>query len=311
MEKNNRVLKPITRLLYGFLMAAGLLTVVVVFELVVRLLLPVKGYSPDSSVMVTNLAKNSGGSGAIIETADDFTKVLTNAHVCRVVEHGGVVSSIHNTGYVLSYKKSSLHDLCVIKVSNNLGTSATISNTYPQVLDDATVIGHPMLMPIILTSGKFSEKRLIHVGTGLRACTPEELTDPVLGSICAFFGGVPVIQAYEAQAISALIQPGSSGSPVFDVNKSIAGVVFAGSGEMAFGYIVPLEYIHMFLDNEIKTVEEQKPNTDSLFQTSSGSTVDKDEVKKRCQTINLNEKQKQACKEVLELLKSDDLIYSK
>jgi hypothetical protein len=165
-------------------------------------------------------------------------------------------------------------------------------------------------MPIILTSGKFSEKQIIHVGNGLRACTPEELTDPVLGSICAFFGGIPVVQAYEAQAISALIQPGSSGSPVFDSHKNIAGVVFAGGGEMAFGYIFPLEYIHMFLDDEIKMVEEQKPTSDSLSQNSSGSSVDRDEIKELCQAINLDQKQKQACREVLKLLKSNDLIYS-
>ena len=79
--------------------------------------------------------------------------------------------------------------------------------------------------------------------------------------ICVMLGGLPVIKNYEAQPISATIQPGSSGSAVFDSNGHIAGLVFAGSGDIGYGFVVPQEYVKYFVEEEVQFLQDQRPDT--------------------------------------------------
>jgi V8-like Glu-specific endopeptidase len=43
-----------------------------------------------------------------------------------------------------------------------------------------------------------------------------------------FVGGIPDIMQYDSTLVTATIMPGSSGSGVYNENKELAGVVFAG-----------------------------------------------------------------------------------
>lgn len=201
-----------------------------------------------SSVMIVRSDKRSGGSGTIIASSASESIILTNAHVCGVVDNGGTVITDDGSEHrVIMIRRSVLHDLCLIRVAANLGVNTRIAKSSPELYSSATIIGHPLLNPTTVTEGVFSKRNIIEVMTGVRPCTEEESKDQGTILICALLGGFPQVTTFEAQFVTAGISPGSSGSPVFNSKGELAGVVFAGSGENAPGYIVPLESVLNFL----------------------------------------------------------------
>lgn len=252
-----------------------------------------------TSVMITRLDGRSGGSGVIIESDDKGSKVLTNAHVCEVVQNGGRLKTETKIASVTSYQVSELHDLCLISTKSDLGVSTKVSSSYSEPFTPAIVVGHPKLLSTIVTRGHFSHYSTIQVMTGIRACTEEEVNSD-LGFVCMLLGGLPVIKTYETQVISATIQAGSSGSPVFNSEGEIGGLVFAGSGDLSYAFIVPQEYVLNFLESEIKTLKSLKPNY-TLDITESMKESRRSRVKKfmeKCESEELNNKVKEVCKSI-------------
>jgi len=196
-----------------------------------------------TSVRVYNQEINSGGTGSILKSSKSGSTILTNKHVCRLIEQGGYVEQSGRKYPVASYKKFSDHDLCLIKVDHNFGISLKISKTLAKASDDIYVSGHPHLLPHILTKGHLSDNMKIQLIIGVRP--DDECEYNVM--ICMILGGNPVLQNFDSQVISNLIQPGSSGSAVFNSKGEIVGVVFAGSGDLSFGFIVPQKYILYFM----------------------------------------------------------------
>jgi S1-C subfamily serine protease len=217
----------------------------------------------ETTAKITNFAGNSGGTGVVLESGPTASYVLTNAHVCGVVKYGGLVTTDAKQASVTSYKLSEIHDLCLITTNVDLGINTEVATDAPSVYSAAIVSGHPALLPTIITRGMFSGKEIIDIFTGMRECTEQDHENG-LGMICAFLGGFPVIRTYQSQVISATIQPGSSGSAVFNEKGQISGLVFAGSGALSYGHIVPLEYVNNFLDNELTTLKDQRPLDDSV-----------------------------------------------
>lgn len=213
-----------------------------------------------TSVMITRYDGRSGGSGVILSSSKNGSQVLTNAHVCNVIKNGGIVRSDYSKGVVKSFKVSAIHDLCLINTNNNFKVNTVVAQEAPDLYEDATVVGHPHLLPAIVTKGHFSQKDLITIMVGTRPCTIEDLTNEKNIAFCQFFGVVPIIKTYEAQIVSSTIMPGSSGSPVFNANGEIAGLVFAGSGDFGYGMIVPFEYISNFVEHELLSLPLQMPN---------------------------------------------------
>lgn len=227
---------------------------------------------PSSTVMITNMNGNSGGSGSVIHSDADSSYVLTNSHVCNVAEKGGLVKTNKGTSHtIMSYKQSKLHDLCLIKVAAQLPGKVTLSQRAPRMFEEATVSGHPSLFPNVVTKGHFSGNKIIDVFLGMRECTEKDIQDYEM--ICYFFGGIPMIRTYESVLVTATIMPGSSGSAIYNSNKELNAVVFAGSGELGYAFSVPFEYVNMFLNEEINTLPEQKVNyllsVDDIFNIQS------------------------------------------
>jgi S1-C subfamily serine protease len=225
------------------------------------------------TVMVTNMEENSGGSGSIIETSRDKSWVLTNAHVCHVLDKdGGFVKKEDGTKFLaLGYELSKTHDLCKIAVAADLGGTVKIANEAPKTYSDAIITGHPALLPNVINKGSFGERKVVHIVTSIKACTQEDAADPVNGVYCFIIGGIPVVTAYESVTVSAIIMGGSSGSAVLNANGELSGVVFAGQGSgLSYAFIVPYEYVSMFLkdsgdfikiplvDNENKSEETKQ-----------------------------------------------------
>lgn len=199
-----------------------------------------------TSVRIMNEEQNSGGTGSIIRSDDSGSTILTNKHVCRLVEQGGVVERSGKIYQVAQYKKFPNHDLCLIKITANLGVNLKVSETLAPESSRSIVSGHPSLLPHIVTVGHLSEKMDIQLVAGIKPCTNKDLADSP--EECFFFGGKPVMVDLEAQLVSNLIKPGNSGSAVFNADGELIGVVFAGSGrDFSYGLIVPQTFLSFFI----------------------------------------------------------------
>lgn len=232
-----------------------------------------------TSVMITRYDGRSGGSGVILSSSKSSSKILTNAHVCEVVKNGGIVRSDYAKGIVKNYKVSTVHDLCLITTNNNFKVNTVVAKDAPEIYEDATAVGHPHLLSTIVTKGHFSEKGLVTIMVGTKKCTVEDSSNPKFAPYCAFFGVIPIVKTYESQTASCTIMPGSSGSPVFNANGEIAGLVFAGSGDFGFSQLVPYEYISNFLEVELPNISAQIPN---YFQSEENDASEKLNIKKAC-----------------------------
>lgn len=215
------------------------------------------------SVMITNMSQNHGGTGVVIWSSPSESEVLTNSHVCAVVEKGGVVAGKAGTFMVAGYKRSGKHDLCMIRVEGNLKHDTVVAKRPPvEYSEQVAVSGHPALMPNVKTYGHFSGTRRIPVMMGFRACTLEEKEDKRKGIICYLAGGMPIIRMYQSQLVTATIMPGSSGSGVYNKDLELSGLVFAGQGDLGYGWIVPYQSVVNFLDKEQYDAEYIVPTND-------------------------------------------------
>ena len=211
------------------------------------------------SVKIVRNDGRSGGTGSILRSYASESEILTNSHVCEVIENGGMVITEKSTHRVTSYYQSNAHDLCIVKVAANLGMDTPVAQKAPESYTQATVSGHPRLLPNVVTKGHFSGRESIEILTKIRPCTADDMNgaDVVL---CAAIGGIPVITRYEAQLVTALIQPGSSGSAVFNDEGEISAVVFAGAGGLSYAFTVPYEQVANFVFRESVLADFKKPN---------------------------------------------------
>ena len=202
-----------------------------------------------TSVKVVSLAGNSGGSGVILSSTPFGSKILTNKHVCRVVERGGYVIHEGREYLIDTYKKYPKHDLCMLSVIYDFGVTTEVADSRPNEFSKASVSGHPGLMPPVLTKGYFSGRERIRLLVGFKKCT--EKTPSKYFLYCMIFGGIPIVESFQAQLVTATILPGSSGSGVFNKDGELSGLVFAGRGKgLMYAYIVPHEYLVDFIKSE-------------------------------------------------------------
>lgn len=202
-----------------------------------------------TSAMITINDKNSGGSGVILSSSEKESLILTNKHVCEVIQGTGLVTTSGKDYKIKQFKVYKKHDLCLIKIEANLKVNTVVATQDPPLYSHAYVSGHPSLLPHVLTDGYFSDKKQIEIMTDIRPCKDEEFETNAMQ--CIFMGGIPVIKKFDSQLVTATIMPGSSGSGVFNEQGEISGLIFAGSAQgLSYGFIVPLSYIQDFLKNE-------------------------------------------------------------
>lgn len=253
------------------------------------------------TVRIMNLEMTSGGTGSIFKSFDNATHILTNKHICRLIEPGGVV--LDNKGekhLVTHYKKFPDHDLCLIRVDGNMGIDLEVSGTLAKATAKSVVSGHPHLLPHIATVGHLTDQQDIQLMVGVRECTKEEMkTDPLL---CMFVGGMPVLETLTAQVSSNMIQPGNSGSAVFNKDGEIIGVVFAGEGgDFSYAFLVPqinilyfiqtahlLEFVAVGTPVDDKGVQDRVFNYDiAKCRDVKGKTESKyDSIKRYCKSAD-------------------------
>lgn len=206
---------------------AGLLTIYLIFDTFKTSIATSRTTIANNTLMIVN--EHGGGTGVTLYSSIIASSVLTNRHVCEAIRHGGHVLKDSGEKFeIINFRESQVHDLCLILVSGNLNGGVTLASSAPAPYDDAIVSGHPHLMPTVIMQGHFTHKVKINI-----------MMDPT---------------PMEAQALSVLIGPGSSGSAVYNGRGELAGMVFAGMGMIGFAYIVPYEYISYFLLWEASTI---------------------------------------------------------
>lgn len=214
-----------------------------------------------TSAMIVLPTKDSGGSGVILKSSEKESIILTNKHVCEVIQGGGIVMTSGRDYKISQYKIYKKHDLCMIKVLANLGINTVVAEKAPEMYSHAYVSGHPSLLPHVLTDGYFSNYKTIEILVDMKECSEEDMEKNALG--CLFMGGVPVVKNFDAQLVTATIMPGSSGSGVFNEDGEISGLVFAGSAQgLSYGFIVPLSHVQNFIATQ-DTYKWRKPYRDS------------------------------------------------
>lgn len=226
--------------------AKTLVGTTIVGALVVLSYLAAKPDVTSPTVMLVSLY-GGGGTGVIISNSDNYSEILTNGHVCKVLTNGGLAISTTGEKHLISDMIFyDLHDLCLVSVRADLHSSADLASLPALDYSVATVSGHPRLLPNVVSSGHFSSHQIIDVWVGNKPCSKEQLDSyQKIGRYCRFFGTVPIIKTYETRLVTAVTMPGSSGSAIYNSSGELSALVFAGGNGTTFA--VPYEYIADFL----------------------------------------------------------------
>lgn len=255
-----------------------------------------------ATVKITRF-QGGGGSGSIIAASPTGSQILTNRHVCNLLEAGGIVEKIDGSTYqVTEYTVDTIHDLCLVYVSANLGESSTVAVNPPELYSAAAISGHPRLLPNVISTGHFGGYTKIKLVTRIETCTKAHLARPNGRLICGFIRGWPVFEQYESQVITATIMGGSSGSGVYDSNGDIAAVAFAGMRGLSYALAVPHGYIVTFLARAPYLAKIKPSNEMDLTGTPIGPTISAHEyVTSKCQTLQWTEAEaiQEMCKDLL------------
>lgn len=265
-----------------------------------------------NSVTITNVAGTSGGSGTVLKSSETYSLVLTNSHVCNVVKDGGKVTGPAGSFLVYSFGRSKMHDLCMISVQGNLKAETKIADKAPTAYyESAYISGHPSLYPTIVTTGHFSGLKTIQVMKGFKPCTDEQKNDPATSLACALLGGLPEVTRYDATLVSATIMPGSSGSGVYNANKELTAVAFAGSGDLGYAFAVPYEYVKNFIDGESHFLQPEYPNSnvDVVGAADNNKSNEEANFMKKLEEV-CNSPNKVKIKDTCRLI-GQDIIYNK
>lgn len=211
-----------------------------------------------TAVMITSENMKSGGTGVILDSRPGASYILTNMHVCQLIQIGGRVVTDDGAIYpVEGYRVYKKHDLCLVNVTKDLHVKVKVADKAPEVYSPSIVVGHPALLPTMVTPGHFSKWQTIQLIVDMQACDGTEGEDEAI--MCMFMGSKPILKTYSAQPTTSLIMPGSSGSGVFNDKGELSGLIFAGSQGLSYGFMVPWEYIHDFLSH-IKQYPVQIPD---------------------------------------------------
>lgn len=202
-----------------------------------------------TTVMIVNKKETNGGSGVIYTSTESGSIILTNKHVCEVIKHGGLIKTLNYDVEVRRYKKYTHHDLCMIKVDENLKINTKVAKRAGKTFQAALQAGHPHLLPMIVERGEYAGYKVLQIATGVKKCDGTEDGEELL--YCIFYGKKPVLESFDSQIVTTKVLPGSSGSAVYNANGEITNLVFAGARDgFSYAFTVPNRFLNDFIKNE-------------------------------------------------------------
>lgn len=186
-------------------------------------------------------------SGTGFAIADGY--LVTNYHVingAKTITIKGVNGELKESykGYVVASDRE--HDLAIIKIVDKKferfdDIPYCIGKSVPEVGDDIFVLGYPM----VNTMGK-----------------DVKLTDGIISASSGFKGDQSMYQ------ITAAVQPGNSGGPLFDNNGNVIGIVNAKHADAEnANYAIKVSYLFSLINGSdlgIKMPENNKVKSKSL-----------------------------------------------
>lgn len=184
---------------------------------------------PSSQQSITPRINSWSGTGFALKNG----YIVTNYHVienANSITVKGVKGDFNNSFHAFVVASDRFNDLAIIKITDNSFSGFgqipyTISSSTSDVGEEVYVLGYP------LTSTMGDEIKL---------------TTGVVSSKTGFQGDVALYQ------ISAPIQPGNSGGPLFDRKGNIIGIVSAKhSGAENVGYAIKSSYLRNLIESSV------------------------------------------------------------
>ncbi len=164
----------------------------------------------------------SGGSGSGFNIREDGL-IVTNRHV---VEKGGIITVTLADGSAYTsrdYLAVDGVDLALIEINGAGLPTVALSESLPEQGDSLIFIGNPLGIDWTISQG---------IAQGLVRLDSNSLAAPVI-----YFSGP--------------VRPGSSGSPLFNAESQVIGVVFASlADEKDSGLAIPVSYLISFLEEQ-------------------------------------------------------------
>lgn len=192
-------------------------------------------YNIQDKVTLSIVHKTFFATGFSISNTDEHSYVLTNQHVCDMRDKAAYSLTLTN-GIRVDAKYVSIDpfaDICLLKTKQNIPKVVLAENNAVRG-DRVLTIGGPDGVFPVITDGHISGYYNIH----MKKDSEEDDGEFEVNFRC--------------QLMSAPIYQGSSGSPVFDVNGEVVGIVFAVRDRQEIKehivFIVPISEVIRFLD---------------------------------------------------------------
>ncbi len=184
----------------------------------------------------------SGGTGFEVRSPNSGrVYTITNGHVCAIAVNGLVAAHVPGTERTINIRVlevSDTTDLCLLEGLPS-ASGLTLAQSFKEG-DAITSIGHPYLRPLQAAQGYIISIEDIQI---LEA---EKMVDECTGPSRQVVEGI-CIRTVRAITTNMRIFPGNSGSPTFNDDGDVVGVVFAGDTNTQHGDLIPLQEVRDFL----------------------------------------------------------------
>ncbi len=192
----------------------------------------------------------SGGTGFHVKAPSGQVYIVSNRHICDGAEGGKL--DVWVPAYGRAIPRNIIYmapdtDLCLIEAAPG-ATGLTLSKE-EHLKDRLYTIGHPFLNPPTLSEGYVVGRTVFEMGTEIQTkeeCEAKE--NHAWKKIQTFFGESEMCMEF-IDAVDTTIPtfPGNSGSPVFNDDGEVEGVIFASDRRTNRGGYIPLNKVHEFL----------------------------------------------------------------
>jgi len=212
-----------------------------------------------NSVVRLSVPRVGSGTGFYI-AANDRTLIITNGHVCDLSLTNTLVvipnEYASKTIYANIIEKSDAYDLCALelvdkpyndimaiklaetwKYSEHIYTAGYPQTNYLTVVDGYVtgITEFSFAYPFKISKDCVGKKFMLITQIGVMN------DNGSLEEVCYLRGDMLTTTANSA--------PGSSGSPAINSDLQVIGVVMAAYGNNSYAGIIPVEYLHDFLDS--------------------------------------------------------------